>query len=528
MEAEQLRLILGGEPGDGRTTEMLLDGDGRRRVHQADFDDLDPWVDHLVTLDLTGLPNASLVVGAFLHDRRRDPARALQLAEAARVDFAAADDPDGVIQATLLLGHLAWWVGRTDEATAWWGQAGGLPTEPASPAGLAPLQAADELIASGHLSQAVPESHRAYAITVAEGSVLDEAHATLFSGLVAMESGALSRSVETLEMADDLFAEIPEPRDAALWPLVAMGLGEIAARRGQVERALDQFALAARRAVEVDLPGLAAVARAMPALDLSGQVAGDLLADARQAAQDIGADDHHWFARQLVDRALATALITAGEASEGLDLAERIAATARNPLLRAKALLLVARARRALDLDVVADVLDEAVATFLTEGADLWAVEALLERAEVDPTKASAALEQAYAHTSDDVAFDRLWQRRPRLVVELSATRRPVFRVDADVLALGAKGERLTEVVVKAGEAGIHWETVAARLWPDEDDAERIKSRLTSLTSLVRGRLGPDGWRLRRDGPRFRFIALAADIVIVADEASPARTLMSR
>ena len=528
MEAEQLRLILGGEPGDGRTTEILLDVDGRRRVNDADFDDLEPWLEHLVTLDLTGLPNANLVVGALLHDRRRDPARAMQLAQAAHVDFAAADDPEGLIQAALLLGHLAWWVGQTDDAVTWWGQAGGLPTEPASPAGLAPLRAADDLIADGHLSQAVPESHHAYAVTVAEGSVVDEAHATLFSGLVALESGALTRAVETLEMADDLFAEIPQPRDAALWPLVAMGLGEIAARRGQVERALDQFALAARRAIEVERPGLAAVARAMPALDLSGQVDGDLLVEVQQAAQDICADDHHWFAHQLVERALATALITAGETTQGLDLAERIAATARNPLLRAKALLLVARARRALDLDAVAEVLDEAVATFLIEGADLWAVEALLERAAIDPTKASAALELAYDRTSDDEAFDRLWQRRPRLVVELSATRRPVFRVDADVLALGAKGERLTEVVVKAGEAGIHWETVAARLWPDEDDAERIKSRLTSLTSLVRGRLGPDGWRLRRDGPRFRFIALAADIVIVADEANPARTLMNR
>jgi hypothetical protein len=82
---------------------------------------------------------------------------------------------------------------------------------------------------------------------------------------------------------------------------------------------------------------------------------------------------------------------------------------------------------------------------------------------------------------------------------------------------LGAKGERLAEVVVRSGDAGVHWETVAMALWPDEDDSDRIKSRLTSLTALVRRRLGADGWRLRRDGPLFSFITLAADVRVHAD-----------
>jgi tetratricopeptide (TPR) repeat protein len=527
VEAERLRLALGGETADGQTIEALLDADGRRRVREAALDDLEPWAADLVALDLTGRPDANLLVAAVLHRIRRHPARALELAQAAHDRFMATSDQDGLALATLLLGHVAWWRGDTDAAIAWWDQAGGLPIEQAIPASLAPFRAAGDLIAEGHLSQAVPGSHHAYAITVAEGSVVDEAHATLLSGLVALDTGALDRSVETLERADDLFAEIPRPRDAALWPLVAMGLGEIAGRRGQVDRAVAEFAAAARRADELGRPSLSAVARAMPALDLSGQVEGDLLAVAQQAERDIRDDDHHWFARQLIERALATALLASGDADQALDVAESIAATSRNALLRAKALLLVARARRALDLDGVADVLDEAIETFLGEGAELWAVEALLERAEIDPSQASASLEQAYTQTGDDLAFERLWQHRPRLVVELSGNRRPVFRVESHVLALGAKGERLAEVVVKAGDAGIHWETVAARLWPDEDDAERIKSRLTSLTSLVRGRLGPDGWRLRRDGPRFQFIALAADIVIVTDEASPVRALLS-
>ena len=68
--------------------------------------------------------------------------------------------------------------------------------------------------------------------------------------------------------------------------------------------------------------------------------------------------------------------------------------------------------------------------------------------------------------------------------------------------------------MIRAGETGVHWETVAADLWPDEDGAARIKSRITSLTALVRQRLGTEAWRLRRDGPRFSFILLEGDRVL--------------
>ena len=529
MDKEQLRLILGGALTDGEPIEALLEHEGRLRLLEGrvDLPQLDPWLDELAELDLRDRPDAALLVATLLYQVHRLAARAFEQAEHARAAYEARNDHAGLAQATLMLGHLAWWQGDTAAAADWWDQAGGLPVDEATPAGLAPFRVASDLIVAGHLSQAVDESHHAYAITVAEGSAADEAHATLFGGLVTMDTGRLDTAVDMLERADDLFAEIAPRRDAALWPGVNLGLGEIAARRGEVDRALEEFATAARRAVEFDRPALAAMALAMPALHLTGQTDGDFLPAAEAADRDLHADEQHWFALQVVERARATAYLADGDAQRALELAEATAAGARNALLQAKALLLVARARRALGRDDALEALDDAIATFLDEGADLWAVEALIERADLDPATASSSLDQAYARTGDDRAFVRLWQHRPRLTVELSGQHRPVFRVGSDVLPLGAKGERLAEVVVHAGDAGIHWETVAARLWPDEDDADRIKSRLTSLTALVRGRLGPDGWRLRRDGPRFRFVSLAADIVIVTDESAPARALMS-
>jgi len=525
VESGQLRLVLGGSDPDDRSLADLLDADADRRLAQLDLADLEPWIDDLAALDLRDRPDAALLVATLLHRLGDEPTRAAALARAARHAYDDRGDADGVAQAGLLLGYIAWRAGDLAAANDWWDQTGDLPASSTTPPGLAPFRAAADLIADGHLRRAVPDTHHAYAITVAEGSVIDEANATLLTGLVTLDTGAFDRAIEMLERADDLYGEITSPGDAALWPLVALGFGEIAARRGQVDDALAEIAAAGRRAADVRRPALEAVAKAFPALHLSGQAPGDLLTPARAALRTLQDDQAHWFARQLAERAVARASLDDGDAETALELAEATAATVGNVMLRAKALVLVASARRALDRPGVAEALDEAIATFLDEGADLWAVEALLQRAALDPEQASPFLELAYTQTGDDVAFERLWRQRPRFVVELSGTRRPVFRVGPHVLALGAKGERLAEAVVRAGEAGTHWETVAARLWPDEDDAERIKSRLTSLTALVRGRLGPDGWRLRRDGPRFRFISIAAEVVILTDDATPTRAL---
>ena len=524
VESGQLSLVLGGSADDDTGLADLLDADARRRLVALELADLEPWIDDLAALDLRGRPDAALLVATLLHRLADDPTRAGALARAARRSYADRGDDDGVTQAGLLLGYVAWRSGDLAAANDWWDRTGDPAADRAAPPALAPFRAAADLIARGHLRQAVPDSHHAYAISVAEGSVIDEANATLLSGLVTMDTGAFDRAMEMLERADDLFGEITSPGDAGLWPLVALGAGEIAARRGQVDEALAQFAAAGRRARDVRRPSLEAVAEAMPALHLSGQAPGDLLGPARAALDALRDDQAHWFARQVAERAVATAYLATDDAESALELAETTAATVGNILLQAKALVLVAAARRVLGRPGVADALDQSIATFLDEGADLWAVEALLARAELDSEQASPFLELAYTHTGDDPAFGRLWQQRQLFVVELSGARRPVFRLGAQVMALGAKGERLAEAVVRAGDAGIHWETVAARLWPDEDDADRIKSRLTSLTALVRGRLGPDGWRLRRDGPRFRFIAIAAEVVILTD-ATPTGAL---
>lgn len=524
MAEAQLRLIVGMATADERPVPVALDAVARRRLVDIDLDDLEPHIDTILEYDLTGLADASLLAATLLYRTRRGRShldRAMALAGAAHDRYVDTNDDAGLTLACLLLGHLAWWAGDTPASEGWWDAAAGLPVDGNIPAGLASFRALSDLLTEGRLKTATAESHVAHAVTVAEGSVTDEAHATLLGGLLMIDNGKFDRAAGALERADDLFAEICPVRDAALWPGVAIGLAEIAAARGDIPLAMAQYVVAERRADDLGQKTLAKLARALPALTLRGQRHPDFLDQAKAAEVAIRADESHWYLRQVAERTLATAHLEAGDASRALEIVEVTAATAPNVLIRAKTLLIVARARRALGLDGVAAALDEAAATFLAEGADLWAVEALLELAVSRPADASTSLEIAYLHTGDDAAFRRLWGTRPTLHIELGAGERPRFVVDGTALALGTKGERLAEVVARAGDAGIHWETAARALWPAEDDSDRIKSRLTSLTALVRHRLGAEGWRLRRDGPCFSFVTLAADVVVHPD---PSRT----
>jgi tetratricopeptide (TPR) repeat protein len=520
MEDPQFRRAVGISVNDDRPLPVVLDEDSRRRVVEDDFGDLRPWVDQILELDLTGLPDASLLAAALLFrtDRRR---RALEQAKAraliAHDHFADADDDAGRSLACLLLGHLEWWAGETHAADEWWDIAAGLSVEGAVPAGLAPFRVMSDLLDRGNLRSVVTDSHMAYAMSVAEGSLVDEANATLMAGLLTVDGGDLTRAVATLERADDLFSEIPSDDDRTFWPGVYLGLGDIAAWRGDVEGAMAYYATAGERAHGLGHEGWVNLSRCQPAMTLHGQPHVDLLSEAEHAAQQVRDDGSHWVLRSVAERALATALLESGQAVRALEIADAATAEAPNAMVRAKTLTIVARARRALELDGAAEALDEAATTFLDEGADLWAVATLIELAEFRPADASRSLDLAYEHTHDDVAFTRLWSARPRLRIQLDPAMRSRFSVDGVNLALGTKGERLAEVVAAAGDAGIHWETVARSLWPGETDSDRVKSRLTSLTALVRSRLGADGWRLRRDGPCFSFVTLAAEVVSRTD-----------
>ena len=83
-----------------------------------------------------------------------------------------------------------------------------------------------------------------------------------------MDTGDLDRAVDTLERADDLFAEVDRRGDAALWPLVPLGLGEIAARRGDRPGPARCSSRAEHWPPSMGRPALAVAARAMLALHL--------------------------------------------------------------------------------------------------------------------------------------------------------------------------------------------------------------------------------------------------------------------
>ncbi len=521
MTQDRLRSIIGATD-DRASTAEALDQVARARLMANDTEDLDDRRDELIALDLSDFPDAALLVATIEHRHRRpiEPTRAL--VEDALDEFSRRHDIEGVALAQLLLGHLAFWEGDTVGAAKWWDSAADLPTAQSTPAELAPFRVVIDLFDRGTYTDTVPQAHQAYAVAMVEGSTVDEANATLIAGLVMIDSGKLTQANDSLLRAEDLFSEIEPPSLASLWPLVPIGLSEIAARRGQVDEAVAYYERAREAAVRLERPGLLAVARSMPAVHLPYQPdlpwpLEQVLADARDSVEVFRTQVVHPILQQFIERAVAAAHLALGEPNQALETATRGADEAPNPLMRAKALMLVGAAHVQLGhLEPAAAAFDEALETFLSDGVDLWSVEALLELADVRTERASEALEQAYAVTHDDPAFARLWARRPTLVLDVAPGRRPQFRSGDELLRLGTTGAELAAIVIRAGETGVHWETVAADLWPDEDGAARIKSRITSLTALVRQRLGTEAWRLRRDGPRFSFILLEGDRVLTA------------
>ena len=514
MARGRLWLTLGPDSGDG-PVEVVLEQQGRRRVLAGDVDELIPCVDDLVSLDLSAYPNAALLVARVLQRSLRSPDRAWDLASGAHTTFANAGDVEGLGAAEMVMGDLAWQRGDVSAADAHWSAAMDHQAAGPSAAGLLTLRAAADFLTVGDVDRSMPRVHEAYAATVLDGTEVDEAMATLLGGLVVLDTGDLDRASDALpQRADDLFAEVPTETDAGMWPLVLLGLGEVAVRRGDNATARALFEQGLEMATSMGRPAVALAARAMVPLHFSAEDPEAALAQATEAAVLAAQGEAHFFARQLADRALAEAYLANGRLAEAADQAALCVERAANPLLRAKCLLLAARVDLARgDTAAAVVALNEAATTFLSRGTYLWGVEALLMLAAADPDRAPEYLGLAYDRTGPDQAFQLLWACRPPFVITLGPGDECRFTLDQQDLRLGDKGEQLVVEAVRSGDAGLHWEQAAAALWPEDTNHERIKSRLTSLTSLVRGRLGPEGWRLRREGPLFLFVAFGAQVI---------------
>jgi tetratricopeptide (TPR) repeat protein len=505
-------LILGVD-AEAEPIEDALERMARARVLAGEVDDFLVCLDELAELEFADHPNASLLVGRLMQRSHRLPGRAVLLATQARTAFAVAGDGEGLRLTDVLLGDLAWQRGEVLAADAHWSSAMER-AEIGSPAGgLLTLRAAADYLAAGDTDRTIPRAHEAYAATLVDRSEADEALATLFAGLVVLDTGDLERASDALQRADELFRELESEEEMGMWPIVPIGLGEIAARRGDATAARSHFARSEQMATRLSRPALLVAARAMPMIHLTVLDPAPSIEMAESLVEHAESTQVHWFARQLADRGLVEVYLAAGRHDLAAAQAARCLERAGNPLLRAKCQLLAGR----IDLKrgehgAAAATLSEAVGVFLSLGASLCAVEALLILTEADPPRAAEYLGLAFDHTSPELAFARQWEGRSPLVVTVGPDAEVSFELAGETLRLGNKGERLLAEIVRTGPTGLHWEQAAAALWPDEADTDRIKSRLTSLTGLVRGRLGPEGWRLRRDGPLFIFVPYGAEV----------------
>jgi len=160
-------------------------------------------------------------------------------------------------------------------------------------------------------------------------------------------------------------------------------------------------------------------------------------------------------------------------------------------------------------------------------GARLWLIEGLLAlgalaaEGDVDVDLAADAYARAHEVTC---ALDHvgaalaagLWARdAPAMQVSVIGTKE--VTVGGVPVRLGDRPEQLVLAVLLAGPSGAHWESVATWLWPDEADAGKLKSRVSSATNLARKGLGAQAWRLARDASLLRVHRLGLEVDLDAE-----------
>ncbi len=202
---------------------------------------------------------------------------------------------------------------------------------------------------------------------------------------------------------------------------------------------------------------------------------------------------------EMARRGQARVIASRGQPGEAIELLDGIEPTtfqgAVTTVLLARLLIGQGnQARATAALGPAVEVLDRA-------GANRAAVEALMllgsvAAAEVERSDAYA---RALSLSTSDPLFEACWATRPPMNVRVIGQK--ALAVGNEPLDLGDRAEQLFISVLVSGEAGAHWETVAAWLWPDEADMAKLKSRVSSTTNLCRKALGSEAWRLVREGP---------------------------
>lgn len=357
------------------------------------------------------------------------------------------------------------------------------------------------------------------ALGIAEGRDDRHAVATLLThlGLMRFLLGEPDGAELALGRADDLFRRLPLRPGNSRWPLVPCYRALLLNGEDRVEEAIAEFDRARELAEQLDEPAYAAIADARFAIVHGGHPAAP---ERAERAASVPLDVPKGWTGSLRARAIAGAALAHGDAARARSASlEAIGADA-NPLEDAQAEVVLAVAEAALGHRGVAAARIESALTLLEVlDAAYPLVTAEIYGADLLPARAAELLARADERSGDNPLYARVWSHRPVVVV----TTGPAPSVVAGNRALPLRGRPLQLVaeVAGAGPGGLHWERLAARLWPDEGDPARLRSRITTTTADARKALGAEAWRLRREGPTLCFALRNAEVRRCGERGAP-------
>jgi hypothetical protein len=368
------------------------------------------------------------------------------------------------------------------------------------------------LLLTGDLAASRPAIEESLAFAAAAGSRVEP---TALAGLAWIDwwDGDGDAALERLARATLLLGQ---PGSAATGPVLVHGFsGLVQARLGSADDAAASFSAARASTAALGWWASALVAALMAeASSREPRLESVSLPSPLDRSTPLGAFVAVQFRLARAHRALLDA-----RWSDAVELATEDELSV-DRLGRARAQVIEAQGLHALGDELRAEHrIEGAIHEFEELGATAGVVQALLVAARFAGPMASDRLAEADRRSGSSPALDRLWRDGVGLHLQVLGGRS--VRGIAGEVAMSDRVAQLVLALVLADGDGVHWETVASWLWPDEWDDKKLKSRVTSTTNLARKALGPDGWRLQRDGVLLRFARRGLEVDLF--EVSEAR-----
>ena len=480
-------------------------------------------LDELAALTYRGHPWARLVVGCALGDVDPSDGRGLEHMRAALRTFRRRGDTAGEAYACFILGCRAGERGDIARAVHWW-EAAHQVDGPAPP-GLELMLAHRFLdaYAVGRLPEALTMAEEAVALARLRGNLRAEATALVNLAFVRLWTGDFAAASDTLDAAEDAFAEVPAPADRYEWPLCSGARAVLSALRGDIAAADTEFARAVDAARDIRWEWYEAIVRSARAEFTAQLDHRQAMADARWALAELeGRADQWWSA--WAAQAMGVATREAGMPGAAVAMLRKVLDREQIPLECARTRLVLGetliRAGRSGD---AVPVLREAADVFTAAGARYWTVRCQVRLAQADPVEASRWWSRARKGMTDDPAYHVLFGGGSLI---LRAFGPGEIRCEGHPLRVRThNSERALFQLALAGPGGLHIEELADRLWPEVMvERRKILGRIRTLLWEMRQVLGAQAWRLERDGAivRLDMIGVSFDLLEARESARAA------